>query len=137
MMKLYKIAFSCFRFSQEFIGKLVDDIWHFKRFDIDRSTIKFEEFYGISLSISMNIPNVIIEGDSMVFYCIFSSRKTSSWKLRYRLDLVLQQLTSFQTFEIKHCFREVNTIADFLAKKATDDPSPLQDVDVNYLSHLL
>ncbi|GLJ36653.1 hypothetical protein SUGI_0737390 [Cryptomeria japonica] len=93
--------------------------------------------HGLTLATFMNIPSIIVEGDSKVVFNIVSSRQTSSWKLRYRLDMVLDKLTSFQSFEIKHCFREANMLANVLANKVIDDPILQQEVVVSHLLHLI
>lgn len=74
--------------------------------------------FGLDLSLSLNIKDIVIEGDSMLVFQAVTSKKCLSWHLQYFLDHILLQLKGFSTFSISHCFREINVFADFLANKA-------------------
>ncbi|XP_057862997.2 uncharacterized protein LOC131071253 [Cryptomeria japonica] len=74
--------------------------------------------FGLDLSLSLNIKDIVIEGDSMVVFQAVVAKKCLSWHLQYFLDHILVQLKCFSTFSISHCFREINVIANFLANKA-------------------
>ncbi|XP_057844429.2 uncharacterized protein LOC131053798 [Cryptomeria japonica] len=97
--------------------------------------------FGIDLALSLNIKDIVIEGDSMLVFQAVISKKCLSWHLQYFLDHILLKLRGFSTFSISHCFREINVFADFLANKAIVEGvdyievSP-SDIPVSYMKLL-
>ncbi|XP_059076523.1 uncharacterized protein LOC131875845 [Cryptomeria japonica] len=74
--------------------------------------------FGLDLALSLNMKDIVIEGDSMLVFQAVASKKCLSWQLQHFLDHIPLQLKGFSTFSISHCFREINVFADFLANKA-------------------
>lgn len=77
--------------------------------------------FGLDLALSLNIKDIVIEGDSMLVFQAVASKKCLSWHLQYFLEHILLQLNGFSTFSISHCFREINVFADFLANKVVSE----------------
>lgn len=81
---------------------------------------------GLDLARYLQINSFIIEGDSMVILHVVSSQKTYVSQLQYLLDKVLIQLKWFNVFSLSHCYKEANSIADYLANKAIDEQLPFK-----------
>lgn len=100
---------------------------------IGTQTNNFFEFkalsLGLELAISLGIKDLIIKGDSLVIIQSLLKRNSHCWQLQYLLDHILQQLEFFDSFFITHCYREINTVADFLANLAIDSNANLCDVN--------
>ncbi|XP_057847183.2 uncharacterized protein LOC131056921 [Cryptomeria japonica] len=76
---------------------------------------------GLDLAHSLNIKDIVIEGDLMLVCQAVAAKKCASWHMQYILEHILLQLNGFSTFSISHCFREINVFADFLANKGISD----------------
>ncbi|XP_057828531.1 uncharacterized protein LOC131039709 [Cryptomeria japonica] len=89
---------------------------------IGHATNNVAEFQALSFELdlarSLNIKDIVIEGDSMLVFQAVARKKCLSWHLQYFLEHILLQLNGFSTFSISHCFREINAFTDFLANKA-------------------
>ncbi|XP_059066374.1 uncharacterized protein LOC131857692 [Cryptomeria japonica] len=77
--------------------------------------------FGLDLAHSLNIKDIVIEGDSMLVCQAVAAKKCFSWHLQYLLEHILLQLNGFSTFSISHCFREINVFVDFLANKVVTE----------------
>ncbi|XP_059076568.1 uncharacterized protein LOC131875879 [Cryptomeria japonica] len=77
--------------------------------------------FGLDLAHSLNIKDIVIEGDSMLACQAVADKKCISWRMQYLLEHILLQLNGFSTFSISHYFREINVFADFLASKVISD----------------
>ncbi|XP_059066239.1 uncharacterized protein LOC131857574 [Cryptomeria japonica] len=84
--------------------------------------------FGLDLALSLNIKDIVIEGDSMVVFQVVVAKKCLSWHLQYFSDHILVQLKCFSTFSISHCFREINVIVDFLVNKVIAEDADFLEV---------
>ncbi|XP_057821930.2 uncharacterized protein LOC131034453 [Cryptomeria japonica] len=77
--------------------------------------------FGLDLAHSLNIKDIVIEGDSMLVCQAVAAKKCISWHMQYLLENILLQLNGFSTFSISHYFREINVFVDFLTSKVISD----------------
>ncbi|XP_059070903.1 uncharacterized protein LOC131861136 [Cryptomeria japonica] len=98
--------------------------------------------FGLDLAISLDIKDIIMEGDSMLVFQLDFAKKCVSWHLQYLLERILAQLKHFYTFTISHYYREINVIADYLANRAIVEcveylEVPPRDIPTSCISILL
>ncbi|XP_057868043.1 uncharacterized protein LOC131075229 [Cryptomeria japonica] len=77
--------------------------------------------FGLYLAHSLNIKDIVIEGDSMLVCQVVAAKKCVSWRMQYLLEHILLQLNGFSTFSISYYFREINVFAYFLTSKVISD----------------
>ncbi|XP_010676027.1 uncharacterized protein LOC104891937 [Beta vulgaris subsp. vulgaris] len=72
---------------------------------------------GILAALSFNISNLIIEGDNLAV--INAIRKI--WKIPWEINNIVLDIRAnlplFGSFQVQHCFREANKVADLLANR--------------------
>jgi uncharacterized protein len=77
---------------------------------------------GIIKCIELNIPNIIIEGDSLlVVNQILNKWNTKNEKLKIINNRCKQLLLFFDTYNISHIKRALNKRADYLANVSLDN----------------
>ncbi|XP_057251329.1 uncharacterized protein LOC130591670 [Beta vulgaris subsp. vulgaris] len=80
---------------------------------------------GIKGASFLNISQLIVEGDNLG---VINSMK-NSWRIPWEISNIVKDAgmdaLRFQMCEFRHCFREANKAADFMARKAHDFPSLL------------
>lgn len=72
---------------------------------------------GVREAISLGLNDLQIEGDNI---CVINALKrewTTPWEISKIILDSLEDLRHCNTVQIKHCFREANMAADFLAKR--------------------
>ena len=77
-------------------------------------------FHGLQLCLRLNLPNVIIEGDSQIVLNAIRKCSTPNWVLNSQLEEVLVVLDRLEEYRICHIYREGNLIADNLANSGAD-----------------
>ena len=59
-------------------------------------------FHGLQLCLRLNLPNVIIEGDSQIVLNAIRKRSTPNWVLNSQLEEVLALLDQLEEYIICH-----------------------------------
>ena len=72
---------------------------------------------GIRLCVQKGFTNVSIQVDSLVLVGILQWRLQCPWVIRWEVDQIWGMITDVARFY--HCYREVNKLADNLAKVGT------------------
>lgn len=72
---------------------------------------------GIRESQARGLQRIIVEGDNLTVTKSTQKVWSIPWEIGVIMEDVDQDLQSFQHVEIKHCFREANAAADFMAKQ--------------------
>ena len=72
---------------------------------------------GISAVVSLNIPNLIIEGDNLAVINSVRDFWKIPWEIKNIIVDIRAKLTCFGSFQVHHCFQEANKVADLMASR--------------------
>ncbi|XP_056695811.1 uncharacterized protein [Spinacia oleracea] len=70
---------------------------------------------GLKEARNLNIKNIYIEGDNLLVINVVKGTWNIPWKLHYIIQDIQDILKFFDTWDIKHVFREANRAADWVA----------------------
>lgn len=72
---------------------------------------------GVKAATELAIEDLEIEGDNISVVKALTKEWSTPWEISCIILDVLEDLRSFKAMTTRHCYREVNMTADFLAKK--------------------
>ncbi|GLJ23795.1 hypothetical protein SUGI_0451490 [Cryptomeria japonica] len=75
---------------------------------------------GIKLEIKNKANNIIIKGDSQNIIYVVLKKQTPNWQLDYIIQEERELIHSLVPYQIVHCYREANRLADILANLGCD-----------------
>ncbi|XP_077251405.1 uncharacterized protein LOC143890570 [Tasmannia lanceolata] len=88
--------------------------------------------YGLKLAITLNLHCVWIESDSLLAVNVINGKSECLWKKLQTLYNIQSLLSTMETWEVSHVWREANRGADFLSK--IDCPVKGENIPVHRLS---
>ncbi|GLJ11050.1 hypothetical protein SUGI_0141360 [Cryptomeria japonica] len=75
---------------------------------------------GIKLAIKFKACNLIIEGDSQNILSSLLKKRTPNWQVDYIIQEARELIPLLVPYQIVHCYREANKVADILANLGCD-----------------
>ena len=93
---------------------------------------------GMAAACSLNISNLVIEGDNLAVINAVRKVWNIPWEINNIISDIMVNLSSFSEFQVRHCFREANRVADAMARRAHQFPLlqiiyPPFDIDISML----
>ncbi|GLJ14905.1 hypothetical protein SUGI_0242610 [Cryptomeria japonica] len=76
--------------------------------------------FGVILAIKNKVKNLIIEGDSHIIITTLIKSQTPNWQLDYIIQEARELLSCLDSYQIMHCYRETNRMADILANRGCE-----------------
>ena len=93
---------------------------------------------GVRKALEIGCSDIIIEGDNLCIINSLSGRWDCPWEIELIIADTKLDLIHFSSVHIRHIFREINTVADRVAKLAHGYPAAENleiDPDLNILIH--
>lgn len=96
---------------------------------------------GLSLAISLGSQKICIRSDSMLLVNWVNRPSSIPWSVAPILSKIRSALLSFVSWKCSHCYREANSVADWLASAQSDfgeriyTPSELPPQVVNMIEN--
>ncbi|GLJ26941.1 hypothetical protein SUGI_0527440 [Cryptomeria japonica] len=75
---------------------------------------------GIKLAIKVNACNLIIEGDSYNILSALLKKRIPNWQVDYIIQEARELIPSLAPYQIVHCYRKANKVADILSNLGCD-----------------
>lgn len=74
---------------------------------------------GVTVVVNLGLKNLEIEGDNLFVVMALNQGWTIPWEISYIIKDILKDLKRCNIAQSRHCFREVNIVADSLTKGGT------------------
>ena len=71
---------------------------------------------GVNLALAKGLRRVIVEGDCLEVIKAINDSKYVRWEILREVELIRKLSSSFDNIEFRHCYREANKAADYIAK---------------------